>query len=145
MMWAGTGGERQLHLQRLGPELTPSAAKEPKAATVKCLPDATTCLTPGGCRFTPRSQAPLCGSVPPPSSPAGPPGSPGLRALLAVTGKHHGWRGSGTGGSVLHTNLDPQPSWNAMWPRRYMRREWGAEKARVPARSSDTTHTAGLL
>ena len=65
MMWAGTGGERQLHLQRLGPELTPAAAKEPKAATVKCLPDATTCLTPGGCRFTPRSQAPLCGSVPP--------------------------------------------------------------------------------
>ena len=65
MMWAGTGGERQLHLQRLGPELTPSAAKEPKAATVKCLPDATTCLTAGGCRFTPRSQAPLCGSVPP--------------------------------------------------------------------------------
>lgn len=35
MMWAGTGGERQLHLQQLGSESTPAAAKEPKAATVK--------------------------------------------------------------------------------------------------------------
>ena len=35
MMWAGTGGERRLHLQQLGSESTPAAAKEPKAATVK--------------------------------------------------------------------------------------------------------------
>lgn len=65
-MWAGTGGGRQLHLQRLGSEFNSGRSRGTKRWNSEVpLPEATTCLTEGGCRFTPRSQAPLSGSVPP--------------------------------------------------------------------------------